>query len=295
MGLPFLSARSQALPGELAVPEWDVPGALRTRALARLPASRGEAGKPRKTRGPHGTRGPRHCGVLGPSFWGARDFAAGGAAAFEPKLRPPAAVTLAAAPARLLGSPDFPRRRSPGTRQDRGTLGTRTRPSPAPRGLPPPCPYSPCPERTERGAAGGWAERVPSAPFVPGGSGAGRGRVRAGRGTPWPPRPAPPPLGTRPEPRHTADGEPTRAEDEPPPQRISDLRFGKAGILCPCLSRGSLDPIRGLHLTSSLLQRVVGTIRKKEPLGRKVSSQSRLGEGSRGWQVLPSHSEQETK
>lgn len=78
-------------------------------------------------------------------------------------------------------------------------------PPPSPRGLPPPWPHSPCTEQSERGASGGSAESLlhPASRAAPGRGGAGSGR---GGGH----RDCPAPLGTRPEPRHTADGEPGR-------------------------------------------------------------------------------------
>lgn len=174
------------------------------RAFASPPASRGEEGRPRKTPDPRDTV-PQALRRFTAEPLGYRDFAAGGAVVFEPKPRPPAAVTLAAAPALLPGSPDFPRRRSQGTPQDRGALWTLARPSLTPRGLPPPSPHSPCPEREERGAAGSWAESLlrPASRAAPGRGGAG-----PGRGGGQHDRPAP--LGTHPEPRHAAHGEPGR-------------------------------------------------------------------------------------
>lgn len=207
MGLPFLTARSQALPGELVIQRMGHSGPWGPVSWQPQKAKRGD----QRSHLAPGTFSPRHCGVLGPRLQGAQDFAAGGAVAFEPKLRPPAAVTLAAAPARLPWSPDFPRRRSPGTRRDRGTRGTGARPHSGPARPP-----TALTSLTLPGADGarrlGRLGRVPPAPCVPGGSGAGRGRVRAGRGTPRLPRP----LGDPPvAPPHTADGERRRAEDEP--------------------------------------------------------------------------------
>lgn len=98
MGLSFLPARFQAPLVESVVPRMGHSGPWgRVSPLTSPRDSRGEEGRPKKTPGPRDTV-PQALRRLTAEPLGCRDFAAGGAVAFEPKPRPPAAVTLAAAP-----------------------------------------------------------------------------------------------------------------------------------------------------------------------------------------------------
>lgn len=71
------------------------------------------------------------------------------------------------------------------------------------------------------------------------------------------------------------------------PLQFSNLKFRRAGILCPCQSRGSPDPIQGLHLPPAIPESW-GAPRRRRPSGGYYLSI--LGERVRGWQVLLSQS-----